>query len=103
MKSYITAEQAINILPDGDSIHTFINGGFGLMGADWSKDSLIDKLQKSDCIELSGEMAKNMKHGLCAYDKTAKYQSDLLFIETDSERLAQLETEKGGEDNADKQ
>lgn len=36
-KIYITAEQAISVLPDGDSVHTFYNPGFGLVGADWSK------------------------------------------------------------------
>lgn len=91
MKKYITAEQAIGILPDGDNIHTFYNPGFGLMGADWGRTKIIDKLQKSDHLELTGPSAKGMGHGLCAYDDSAKYQSDILFIETDTERLKLLE------------
>lgn len=46
MKKYITAEQAIGILPDGDKIHTFYNPDFGLIGADWDRAAIIDKLQK---------------------------------------------------------
>lgn len=92
MKKYITAEQAIGILPDGDKIHTFYNPGFGLIGADWDRAAIIDKLQKSDHLEFTGPAAKGMGHGLCAYNDSAKYQSEILFIETDMDRLEQLET-----------
>lgn len=33
-----------------------------------------------------------MGHGLCAYNDSAKYQSEILFIATDMDRLEQLET-----------
>lgn len=90
MKQYITVEQAISILPKGEYIHTFYNS-FALLGADWNKKELIDKLQKSDVLELTGETAKGMNHGLCAYNKDTKWQSEILFIETDSARLEKLE------------
>ena len=32
-----------------------------------------------------------MGHGICAYNKDTKCQSDILFVETDEERLAVLE------------
>ena len=93
MKAYITAEQAISILPDSDSVHTFYNSGFGLIGADWSKVDITDKLKKSDIIELTGPAARGMGHGMCAYDKTVAYQGDILFIETDEEKVSALEKE----------
>ena len=93
MKCYLTKEQAVSILPDGDSIHTFYNPGFGLVGADWSRESLLDKLEKSDILELTGPTDREMGHGLCAYDKTAKTHGDILFIETDEEKLSALEKE----------
>ncbi len=93
MRIYITAEQAISILPDGESVHTFYNPGFGLVGADWSRESMIDKLRKSDFRELTGDQARSMNKGLCVYDKTTKYQGDILFVETDHERLDKLESE----------
>lgn len=95
MKTYITAEQAISVLPDGDSVHTFYNPGFGLIGADWSKADITDKLHNSDIIELTGPGARGMGHGICAYNKDAKYQSDILFIETDEARVSALEKELG--------
>lgn len=93
MKTYITAEQAVSILPGSDSVHTFYNPGLGLIGADWSKADIIDKLRSSEVIELTGPGARGMGHGICAYNKNAKYQSDILFIETDEARVSALEKE----------
>ena len=93
MKVYITTEQAISVLPDGDTVHTFCNTGFGLVGADWSKEDITDKLRRIDIIELTGPVARGMNHGICAYSKDAKYQSDILFIETDEARVSALEHE----------
>ena len=103
MKIYITIEQAISVLPDGDTVHTFYNPGFGLVGADWSKEDITDKLRRSDIIELTGPAARGMGHGMCVYNKDTKWQSDILFIETDEERVAALEKElealKDGKDD----
>ena len=93
MKKYITPEQAISVLPDGDSVHTFYNPGFGLVGADWSRADIEDKLKASDIIELTGPVARRMGHGICAYSKNAIYQSDILYIETDETRISGLEKE----------
>lgn len=93
MRTYITIEQAISVLPDGDAVHTFYNPGFGLVGADWSKEDITDKLRRSDIIELTGPAARGMGHGMCVYSKDTKRQSDILFIETDEERVAALEKE----------
>ena len=91
MKKYLTKEEAISVLPSGESIHTFYNPGFGLVGADWSREEIIDKIQKSDFIEVTGNIARGMNHGICAYDKSAKYQSEILFIETDESKLSVID------------
>lgn len=101
MKYYLNYDEAVSLLPNGEDIHTFYNASFGLMGADWSREDILNKLQEVDIvIELTGEQAKSMKHGMCAYSKNAKYQSEILFIETDEEKLSVFEqshpTEKGG-------
>ena len=93
MRVYITTEQAISVLPDGDTVHAFYNPGFGIVGADWSKEDITDKLRRSDIIELTGSAARGMNHGMCAYSKDAKYQSDILFIETDEVRVSAFEHE----------
>ena len=42
MKKYITAEQAINIIPEKEYIHTFYSIGV-LIGADWERIEIIKK------------------------------------------------------------
>lgn len=94
-RRYITYEEAAALLPEGEYVHTFINGGFGLMGADWGREEILDKLQHSDIIELTGTQARSMGHGMAAYNKTAKWQSDILFIETDKDKLNAFDPYKG--------
>ena len=91
MKTHLTTEQAISVLPDGDTVHTFYNFGLSLMGADYSKDHIVKKLCDSDIIEFTGPVARGMGHGICAYNKDAKYQRDILFVQTDEGRVSALE------------
>ena len=86
MKKFLTVEQAISLLPEGETIHT-LYGGVALIGADWEREELINKLKSSDKIEIAGEMASNMGHGLAVYNDNAEYLSDVLFVETDKKKL----------------
>ena len=97
MRKYITYEQAVELLPKTEDIHTFYNTSFGLIGADWSRADIIDKLQKSEIIELTGETARSMGHGMCAYNKDTKYQKDILFIQTDEEKLSAFDESEEAE------
>ena len=90
-KRYISYEEAVSLLPDGEYVHTFYNVSFGVIGADWSKDEILDKLRKSDVIELTGSQARSMGHGMCAYNNDTKWHSDILFIETDAEKLEKMD------------
>lgn len=86
-RKYITVDDAIKLLPDGEYVHTFYQMGMGLIGADWDKEDVIAKLKSVDYIELTGKEARNMGHGIAVYNKDTKWQSDVLFIETDKTRL----------------
>lgn len=97
-RRYISYDEAVSLLPDGEMVHTFINEPFGLTGADWNRADVLDKLKKSDIIEITGKMARGTNHGICAYNKTTKYQSEILFIETDKERLETFDMEKEDDD-----
>ena len=94
-KKFITYEQAIELLPEEEHIHTFYNMSFGLCGADWSRQDILDKLKSSEIIELTGEVARGMGHGMCAYNKDTEYRSDILFIQTDEEKLSAFEERQG--------
>lgn len=94
MRKFITVDEAISLLPDGDKIHTFYNEFYGLVGADWDRKEIIDKLTKSDKIELTGDLARGMSHGIAVYNNDTKWQSDILFIETDKEKLDKFDSPK---------
>lgn len=97
-KRYITYEETVSLLPDGEYVHTFYNTSFGLVGADWSREEILDKLQKSEILELTGEQARGIGHGMCVYNKDTKYHNEILFIETDADKLEKFD---GGEHEAE--
>lgn len=92
-KRFITADEAIALLPEGEYIHTFRQSGV-LIGADWLREEVIDLIKKSDCLELTGGMARSLDHGLAIYDYDAKLMSDILFVETDMEKLQALDPDE---------
>jgi len=65
---YLTYEQAIAMLVDGDSIHAFRNTGNVLIGADWGRDDVLSVLRDGK-PELAGVNATEFGHGIVAWDK----------------------------------
>lgn len=89
----LTFAEAERLLPDGDSIHTFYNLPNQLVGADWSREDVMSAMAAEGVmIELTGKMARDTGHGMCVHpNKETYYQSDILFIETDEERMREFE------------
>lgn len=88
-KVFLTAKQAIDLLPNEEQIHTFLNSPFALIGADWDRDEVVKKIETADFIEVSGNGARGLKHGLAVYNKNAT-ALDVTFIETDMSKLDAL-------------
>jgi len=77
-KVYLTVDEALAMLPEGDHIHTF-RGGVGMMiGADWDRADVVTAIRETQRRELSGAVASAMGHRLCIAAGGA-----LLFIATD--------------------
>lgn len=76
----LTPEVAEDLLPDGDTVHTFRQSGMALIGADWPKQRILERF-RTHGVELAGEGARSMNHGICSYDDTG-----YLFIETRREK-----------------
>lgn len=84
---FLTVEQAISCLNEGDSIHTFLNSPGILVGADCSRESVIETLQKhSNQIEIGGVVCRRMKHGLVVWRG-----DEPVFIEANEEKLKAIE------------
>src|SRR5688500_656423 len=85
MRTKLTVDEAISVLPDGDSVHTFRGGGMLMIGADWSRSAIEEAIREADGAELTGAMARGMKHGIVLND------GSWLFIATDEAALSALE------------
>ena len=76
----LSYEEAVALLPDGDYIHTILDGGI-LVGANWSRTEILDLLARSPRRDVTGPEAQSMGHGLCAYEANGRP----VFIETRKE------------------
>jgi hypothetical protein len=65
---FLSYEQAVSLLPDGDDVHVFLNPNGMLVGADWSRQSVLDML-KVGTSQLGGDMCLRMGHGLVCENK----------------------------------
>ena len=75
----LTYDEAVALLPDGDSIHTFLDGGISLIGADWDRPAILALLREAHPeIEVTGPAAQSMGHGMAAY----RADGTPVFIET---------------------
>lgn len=63
----LSYDEAVALLPDGDRIHTFLDGGMALIGADWDRAQVPALLESTDRREVTGPSAQAMKHGLAAF------------------------------------
>jgi hypothetical protein len=86
-KHIITAEQAIDCLPQGETIHNFLNPSPGLMlGCDYERASAIKALEEADSIEIGGPGCMAMKHPLVVWKDGAHS-----FFEADMDKIDALE------------
>ncbi len=76
MSDTVSFDEAVQMLPDGECVHTFRNSGFMMLGADWPRETLIAAMQESQ-IFVSGDVAQSMNHGIAI-----KKDGSFLFIET---------------------
>ena len=74
----LSYDEAVALLPDGDSVHTLLDGGFALIGADWDRADILALLETTARREVTGAAAQSMGHGLAAYRADGKP----VFIET---------------------
>jgi hypothetical protein len=63
----LSYDEAVALLPEGDRIHTFLDSGVILVGADWDRADVLALLERTDRREVTGPAAQKMKHGLAAY------------------------------------
>ena len=61
----ITKEQALEIAKfNDDTIHCFINAPMGLIGANHTKGSFLNRLEQAEKIEIGVNVCRKMEHAL---------------------------------------
>ena len=86
----LTIKEAKSLMSNSKNIHTFYNPGFGLIGGDHSRKSILKDIENAERLNLAGEQAQNMGHALAILKKGVKVQSDILFVETIKEKVDKL-------------
>lgn len=86
-RKLLTVEQAIALLPAGDEIHTFLDGGRILVGADWSRESVESLIRNAESCEIGGPGCMNMGHGLVVLRKGGKKHGDYVFVKHDEKAI----------------
>jgi hypothetical protein len=76
---FLTYDEAVALLPEGERIHTILDGGIALLGADWDRDAVLALLKATDRREVTGPAAQSLGHGLAAFR-----DGEPVFIETRS-------------------
>lgn len=71
----LSKEQALSMLGDGESIHTFRSRGLVLLGCDRSRENIEDFIEDFEC-ELGGPACQGMNHGLVIH-----IDGEPLFVE----------------------
>ena len=82
---FLTVEQAMAALVEGEYVHAFRQGGFALIGADWEREKVREHMEEHR-PELMGPTAAALKHGIGCIDAHGP-----VAFETDPDRLAELE------------
>jgi hypothetical protein len=48
-------------------VHTFLDAGIGIIGADWDRADILALLERTERREVTGPSAQGFGHGLAAY------------------------------------
>lgn len=77
----VPIDEAIARIGDGEHIHTFMQGGFALLGCDHDREELIASMREHG-VEESGRQASAMGHTLVIVNYPVEYgRTTPLFIE----------------------
>lgn len=93
-KQLITAQQAMGALNFRRRfVHTFVQAGPLLIGANWGKSAVKAEMERALHIEIAGGNARGMGHAIVIVRPEPQPP---VFLEHDEKRLVKLEQEEKG-------
>jgi len=85
-KKFITPEEAIALLNEGEFIHTYRNPAGMLIGCDIKRQDLIDRINANpEKLQIGGDACRQINHALVLEE------NGYLFIETNAEKLNEFD------------
>lgn len=81
-------DEAIALIPEGDTIHTIRQFGASTLGADIPRAELMEKLKVAFLVKRAGAKSTRIGHGLALLDERG-----WLFVET--KNLSSIEVSRG--------
>lgn len=87
----LSFSEAVKFLPETEEIHTTVDAGWAVLGADWDRKKVLEEMERATEIRVSGPNAQASGHGLAI-----PYPADnkvWLFIQT-SRNLLEIEGEQ---------
>lgn len=76
----LTPEELDAMMPPGENVHTFLQAGPILLGADWARGEILQCARRRPA-ELAGKEATGMKHGAVVWQLLEGRETPV-FIET---------------------
>ena len=64
---FLNRNKVDELLKPGEFVHTFVQAGPVLVGADWKRSELLEMVEKNTA-ELSGDQASSMHHGVVIWN-----------------------------------
>lgn len=93
---FLTKNEALSLcaFSEDDTVHIFRNGGLGLVGYDFTRKELTEKMDETEFMEIAGPFMYSMNHGIALVPKNAQWQNDIIFLETDIDKLKAFERQR---------
>lgn len=82
-KIFITPDEALALIPDGEYVHNFATGGFVMLGCDFSREGAREAFEAAKEIEIGGPQCQAMRHPIVVHEHGGRYT----FFEADMDRF----------------
>jgi hypothetical protein len=90
-KILLTADEAISLLPSGETVHNYVNNVSGMfIGCDYDRADAEKHIREAVQREIGGDGCKSMKHALVVWSSNTR----MSFFETDMVKVDELERAK---------
>lgn len=86
---FLTPAEAESLLFEGDCVHAIRQGGFAVIGCDWSREEVLKAFASAKRLEIGGPACQRMGHPIAVTDDHGP-----VFFAADMDKVAAMEAAK---------